>query len=388
MNEICKQKECTGCMACYNICPQHCITMIYDEHGESQPKIDKEKCVNCGLCRKVCPNNSEIKYNNIEKAYASWSIDEEDRKTSTSGGIASIFYQNALNNNFKIFGMEFDENLELKCKEENNNFEIKKYKGSKYCQSFIGDNYKIIKDYLQKNEKVLFIGTPCQISGLNNYLNINKVNTENLITVDLVCHGVPSQQYLTEYIKYIEKQKNVKCNKISFRDGEKYMFTLKNDNLTVYSKIREKDLYLTAFQMSLLQRESCMNCKYAKDIRVSDITIGDFWGIKQSGKINRIEMQKGISLVLINSEKGEKFFNNCKNNIYCEERDIKEAVEGNAHLRRPSISNELRIKFREQYKKGNFVEVLKSVLKIKMKEQKRNIYVGKVKRIMKKIIHK
>ena len=95
-----------------------------------------------------------------------------------------------------------------------------------------------------------------------------------------------------------------------------------------------------------------------------------------------------ISLVLINSEKGEKFFNNCKNNIYCEERDIKEAVEGNAHLRRPSISNELRIKFREQYKKGNFVEVLKSVLKIKMKEQKRNIYVGKVKRIMKKIIHK
>ena len=188
MSKICEKNECTGCMACYNICPKKCIDMVYDEHGELQPKIDKEKCINCGLCRKVCPNNNNIEYEQIKKTYAAWSINEQDRRTSTSGGIASIFYQNAIENNYVTFGMAFNEKLELNCIEEKEYSGINKFKGSKYCQAYIGDNFRIIKNLLNKEKKVIFIGTPCQVSGLNKYLKICNIDKENLITVDLICH--------------------------------------------------------------------------------------------------------------------------------------------------------------------------------------------------------
>lgn len=193
---------------------------------------------------------------------------------------------------------------------------------------------------------------------------------------------------MTEYVKYIESKKHIKCNKISFRDNDKYIFTLKKDDKKIYSMIREKDLFLTAFQLSVLQRESCMDCKYAKDKRVSDITIGDFWGIKKDKKINEEEIQKGISLVLINTEKGEKYFDSCKNKIYYEERTKEEAINGNAHLRRPSTKNKFREEFRKKYKKGNLVEVLKKILAKEMKEQKKIYYVTRIKKLIKQLIKK
>ena len=188
MSKVLEKSKCTGCMACYNICPNNCIKMVYDEHGELQPEIDKEKCINCGLCRKVCPNNEKIEYEEIKNTYATWSIDEQDRRTSTSGGIASVFYQNAIENGYVAFGMAFDEMLELQCSGEKEYNGINKFKGSKYCQAYIGDNFRKIKKLLNKEEKVIFIGTPCQVSGLNKYLNIGNINKENLITVDLICH--------------------------------------------------------------------------------------------------------------------------------------------------------------------------------------------------------
>lgn len=188
MNKICRPNECTGCMTCFNICPNNCIKMIYDEHGELQPEINKEKCINCGLCRRVCPNNENIEYKEIRKSYVAWSIDKQDRRTSTSGGIASVFYQNAIEHGYIVFGMAFDEKLELKCLEEKEYNGINKFKGSKYCQGNIGDNFRRIKKLLNREEKLIFIGTPCQVSGLNKYLKIANINKENLITVDLVCH--------------------------------------------------------------------------------------------------------------------------------------------------------------------------------------------------------
>lgn len=368
MNVICNEKECTGCMACYNVCPKKCISMKYNKYGELFPEIDDKICIQCNMCKKVCPNNGEIHKEEPMAAYATWSNDALDRETSTSGGIASVFYQEAIEKGYIVFGTSFDENLILKHSYTNNREEVKKYKGSKYCQSFIGDSYKNVHNFLNEGKKVIFIGTPCQIEGLNNYLKIKKINVSNLITIDLVCHGVPSQQYLTDYIKYLEKKYKRKATDVKFRDSEKYVFSLFDKNGIICNIIKEKDLYLTAFQLSILQRESCMQCKYATPNRVSDITIGDFWGIQDDKNINEEEKEKGISLVLINTQKGNTFFKDCTSKIFYEERKIEEAVNGNAHLRRSSKKDNLRYKFREEYN-SNFVPTIKKVLKVKMIKQ-------------------
>lgn len=376
LNVICKEEECTGCMACYNICPKKCIHMEYNRYGELSPAVDENICIHCNLCKKVCPNNNEIHKKEPIEAYATWSKDEKDRKTSTSGAIASIFYQEAIDNGYVVFGSSFNDELILKHSYTDKKAEAIKYKGSKYCQSFIGNNYEKVYNFLKENKKIIFIGTPCQIEGLNNYLAIKNITMSNLITVDLVCHGVPSQQYLTNYIEYLEKKYKRKANNLIFRDSEKYVFRLFDKNDIICNIIREKDLYLTAFQLSILQRESCMQCKYATPNRVSDITIGDFWGIQDSENISKDEKEKGISLVLINTEKGEEFFESCTSKIFYEKRKVEEAVNGNAHLRRSSMKNDFRIKFREKYN-GDFVHTIKKVLKLKMIKQFIRLYLKK-----------
>ncbi len=377
MNKICKEEECTGCMACYNICPKNCITMEYNKYGELQPKIDESKCIHCNLCRKVCLNNSPINKNTPVTAFATWSKDENDRKTSTSGAVASILYKEAIDNGYIVFGTSFDENLILKHSYTDNKEEALKYKGSKYCQSDIGKNYENVGRFLKEDKKIIFIGTPCQIQGLNKYLEVKNIDKENLITVDLVCHGVPSQQYLTNYINYLEKKYKRKATNVSFRDSENYVLKLFNENELICSITKDRDLYATAFLLAMLQRESCLDCKYATSNRVSDITIGDFWGIQNDDKINDEEKHKGISLVLVNTQKGNDFFNKCtSNNVFYEERKLEEAINGSVHLRRPSKRNEFRKKFRKQYN-GDFTNTVKKVLRIKMLKQFVRAYLKK-----------
>lgn len=376
LNTICKKNECTGCMACYNICPKKCIHMEYNTYGELAPVVDEEICIHCNLCKKVCPNNSEIHKEKPITAYATWSKDETDRKTSTSGAIASIFYQEAIEHGYIVFGTSFNNKLILEHSYTDKKEEAIKYKGSKYCQSFIGYSYENVYNFLKEDKKVIFIGTPCQIEGLNKYLLLKNIDKSNLITVDLVCHGVPSQQYLSNYVEYLQKKYKKKANNLSFRDSERYVFKLFDKNEIICNIIREKDLYLTAFQLSILQRESCMQCKYATPSRVSDITIGDFWGIQYGENINKEEKEKGISLVLINTEKGKNFFNTCTTRIFCEERKIEEAINGNAHLRRSSAKNDFRIKFRKKYN-GDFVRTIKNVLRLKMIKQFIRLYLKK-----------
>ena len=387
MNKICDEKICTGCMACYNICPQRCIKMEYNKYGELQPEIDEEKCINCGLCRRVCPNNSEIKSTIPQKAYAVWAKKDDDRKKSTSGGAAAIFYREAIKNKYIVFGTSFDNNLILKHSYTDNIEELDKYRESKYCQSNVEDCYIKVKNFLKDSNNVLFIGTPCQIQGLNKYLEISNCNKDKLVTVDLVCHGVPSQEYLSEYVQYLENKKKEKANKISFRKGEKYVFTLSDGEKTICELDQAIDLYLTAFSLSILQRESCMNCKYAKETRVSDITIGDFWGIKEDKDIKATEKEKGISLVLINTSKGNYFFELCKKEFSYFRREINEAIQGNTHLRRSSTSNKYRYKFRKQYENGEFVKTIKKVIGWKILNKKiRKIIKSNV--IVRKVLKK
>ena len=349
---ICEENNCTGCMACYNACPKHCISMNYNNLGILMPSIDKENCIRCNICSKICPSNKFITKNEILEAYACWSLDKNQRKTSSSGGIASIFYEQIINENGIVFGCNYDENLQLKFSYTDSLKEIEKYKTSKYSQAYIGESFKKAREFLEQNRKVLFIGTPCQVAGLKNYLN---KDFQNLITVDLICHGTPSQKYIDEYIKSLNLSE--KPTNITFRGLYDYYFTLYKNDKIIYSQNSINNKYFYSFLSGLYCRESCYQCIYATPQRISDISIGDFWGL---GKETPFEYDTslGVSLALINTEEGKNLFENIKDKIFFEKREIKEALKENEQLNHPIKKNKNFKKFQELYIKYGFEKAL------------------------------
>lgn len=356
MKKICDKNKCTGCSACINICPKKCITMQEDEYGVLMPYINEEECINCNICTKTCPENNHIEYTKPIKVFAGWSLDENVRKKSASGGIAYEMYKHVIGNNGIAVGTSFDENLDLVHKIATNLEEINKFRGSKYVQSSIGRVYGKIKDLSKEGKQVIFIGTPCQVSGLKNFMG-NK-NMDNIITVDLVCHGVPPIKYLKEYLKYISVQD--KIDSISFRGINNWNFTCYKNEEVIYKKHDKEDFYYNSFLNGLFYRENCYHCKYAKKERIGDITIGDFWGLGKEIPFN-YDTTDGVSLILVNTEKGHKFLNEINTKIFLQERTLEEAIKGNAQLSHPSVKNKETDKFKELYKKYGFKEAIKNV---------------------------
>lgn len=195
---ICSKEKCTGCFACYNVCPKNCISMVEDEYGYIYPRIDEEKCIKCGLCRNICPSLNKVKFNKTIYTYAAWSNNEATRRQSTSGGASAVFANEIVKNRKGIvYGAATAKNAVVEqlriCDEQN----LDKIKGSKYVHSYVKNTYKQVKKDLELKREVLYIGTPCQIAGLKSFL---RKEYNNLITVDIICHGVPSQKFLQEQI--------------------------------------------------------------------------------------------------------------------------------------------------------------------------------------------
>lgn len=365
--EICKKETCTGCFACVNACPNNCIEMKEDEFGYIYPVINEEKCVHCNLCKRTCPQLNQIKSNNIIKAYAIASKNDCNRKSSTSGGAASVFYENVLKDDGVCYGVSNIDNNSFNFTRITNVDEIEKLRGSKYVHAYINNQYKNVKEDLMNNKKVLFIGTPCQIAGLSGYL---KHEYENLITVDLVCHGVPPQKFLREQLKIYGEEK---IGKILFRKGNKYVFEIYNQKGELITKDNSVDYYKEGFLSELFYRENCYNCRYAQKERVSDITIGDFWGLDSNSKLYDTK-SIGVSLVLINTEKGLAFFDSCKDDIVFEEHDIEEAIKENKQLHHASIKNNKYEYFRQQYLKTNFAFACKRSRTIKQRIKNNKLF--------------
>lgn len=331
-------KTCTGCMACLNICPQQCISVGKNEYGETIPIIDEKKCIKCNMCKKKCPQNNELQLTYPQKCYASWVIDKEERNSSTSGGIAAGLANNYIKNNGVVYGSYFQD-LYLSFHRATSLKEAKKFKGSKYTQSLTGDIFASVKKDLSENKEVLFVGTPCQISGLKMYL---QKDYSNLLLVDLICHGVPSNDHLKQHIKSIS---NIMPDEISFRNKENYCLKLTKDGHTIYQKTNKKDKYLYAFLNSLNLRDCCYTCKYAKPIRISDITIGDFWGIGSFEEFNYPKDK--VSVMLINTINGKEKLEKYGESIKLIERPITEAIIGNGNLQYHSQKD----KFTDEFKK-------------------------------------
>lgn len=342
MDFICTTKHCTGCGLCSVKCPKGCITMRPGDMGHLYPIIDNQKCINCGICKKNCPSLNSLKNIYPFKAFAAWAKDTDDYKSSTSGGVASVISQHFIKMGGIVYGCTIEENSIAKHIRVENKANLYKLKGSKYVQSSITEILPLLQKDIEQNKLVLFIGTPCQVSAVK---HLFKEYPRNLFTIDIICHGTPSNAFLEWYLfKYRHINKSNITN-ISFRSTNAYKISVFSGSNILYQTAnlwssRFEDIYTNAFFDGYSIRESCHNCLYAQPYRCSDITIGDFWGLKPHSIPDH---PYGVSLILPCSEKGELIIQKISNELNIYDRPIEEAVNGNEQLRFPKKET-LRIK--------------------------------------------
>lgn len=360
--KLCEKEKCTGCMACYNACPKDAIKIVIDSEGFSRPEIDEKTCVDCGKCTSVCPKLNEIGTYEPLGYYAAWAKDKRLRKESTSGGAFSVISEYVLNNGGAVVGAAFDENNRVVHKIVSTVDGLSALRGSKYVQSEIGTVYSEVKKLLDSKTTVLFSGTPCQIAGLYSFLGYN--SSEYLYTVDFVCHGVPSPAVLQKYIEYMENRSGSKVDKMSFRDKRigwyEFSMKIKFENGKTYAASTYKDPYIRGFLRDFFLRPSCHQCGFASVNKCSDISLGDFWGYVNTSKEDKDD-DKGISLVIVNNQRGAELFGKVRENLHCFERD-KASVLGNGGLRGSFPKNPKRDDFWQDFDASPFEDMITKYL--------------------------
>jgi len=335
---LCATSECTGCLACLNVCPKHAIGVTEGFLGEILPAIDENKCVDCGLCDKICPSLNPLPMHSPMDCYATWTKNEADYVSATSGGIATAISKSVISKGGIVYGCAAH-GLQVKHMRCATMEDVEKLKGSKYVQSEMRDVYQALKKDVLEGLTVLFIGTPCQVAGVRNYL---RKEYSNLLTVDLICHGVPSQQSLHASLCHaIRDIDPANVIYLSFRNHAKGDFCLECRGFKKDGKpfIFERGIdyfnsYYPTFFFGNSYRNSCYQCRYAYRQRISDISIGDFWGLKDE-KVRR-EADNGISVVLVNTDKGAAFYTSMQANVHSHQQPIEDAIAGNAQLNAPT----------------------------------------------------
>ena len=397
--EICPTDICTGCFACANACSQNCISMMPDDYGVIHPVIDESKCINCGFCKKACPNNVYLDFKSPIQCFASWVSIIEKRLTCASGGIGTAMAEYVISIGGVVFGSCYDENLTPVISHTDYADGIEKFKGSKYVHSLVGNkNLREVREFLKTGRLVLFIGTPCQVAGLRAFL---RKDYDNLITVDLICHGVCPNSYLKDEIAYLtEKYEITDVADIRFRgnDGNNFRLTLWNKNrrkLFPRDNFREKlfrlseaqQFYIRGFLLGVTMRENCYSCKYARPERVSDITIGDFIGLGKKTPFPYPEI-RNISSVLLNTTKGQSFYEKVSatnSTLVNVEREYSERLEYRPSLLEAYKRHPLNSKFKHLYLKYGFHKAIRKTLGAYMCQKQMYLYCTIVKRVLKRV---
>ena len=303
MIDIVDKKGCTGCWGCANICPKFCITMKKNKEGFDYPIVNEDNCIKCKKCINVCPILHKEEIENNPVAYACFNKNEEVRTESSSGGIFTLIATNVIKDNGVVFGARFNDLFEVEHGYVESVEYIKAFRGSKYVQSKIGYTFTEVKKFLENGRKVLFSGTPCQIGGLKSFLG---KDYENLICIDIICHGVPSPLVWKKYKNEISSGK--KITDVSFRDKtygwKDYSFRMDFEDGTSYFEKGSENKYIRGFIGDIYLRNSCYQCKFKTLHRQSDLTLADFWGIEN---INAdMDDRKGTSFIIVNSKKGNQ----------------------------------------------------------------------------------
>lgn len=365
MNNISKiGAQCVGCRSCEQSCPKNCIKMSENKEGFIYPVIDNSLCIDCGRCVSVCPVEKRDFHRNRPAQVWAWkNKNEVDIMKSASGGAADSATKTVLQMGGVVYGAAYDENLAVTHIEVNKEANRHRLQSSKYVQSDLNDTYSLVKKNLSDGKIVLYTGTPCQISGLYAYLGGDR---DNLYTLDLICHGVPSPKFFKKYIEYQSKQMGEKIISFNFRSkdkrgwGTQYLLKTKTKTKT---KTLSLDRYGKHFMDGDCYRECCYQCDYANINRVGDITVGDFWGIAKSHP--EFNSPKGVSCVLINSEKGKYLFEKMKQYAEIECATLEEAVVKQGNLVRASARPTSRNIFYNEINSDNFIEQISVGLQIK-----------------------
>lgn len=384
----CSIDKCTGCGACANICPVDCIQMQKDGMGFYVPHKN-EKCIDCGLCDRVCPiinPGVELDGRIKPKLYAVEHKKIDVKKMSASGGAFILLADYIIEKGGVVWGTTFDSDFLLKYQCAETKEEVRKFCGSKYLQGVTGDSFQKVKKQLEDGKTVLFCGIPCQILGLQKYLE--NVDRTNLYTVDIVCGGGASEKVFFEYKEEMEKElgKIISINQTAkYEPWAPLIFKnllIKKADGTEVKKSSANDAYLTGYFNGNLLRRSCTECPGASLPRCADITIGDFFGL---GAIRKYKFHDewGVSMLMVNTEHGEHLFNACKENSWYEERRFEEILPYNEAIWRPARRDYTKAEmFYKDLEHLTFEEIQKKYLESSSKVKKQR----KVKEILKKIL--
>ena len=360
MKNICNLEKCTGCETCKEACPENAINMVINEKGFLYPEINPSLCIACGLCEKICPANKNFKPKKFLSCYAAYSLDSEIREKSSSGGVFTELATQILSQCGFVVGAAFDEKNNLRHIVIDKKEELQKLRGSKYLQSRICGVYKKVKELLDNSKIVLFSGTPCQINALKSYL---QKEYDNLYTVDVFCHGVPSPLVFKKYMKEMEYIPNTK---IHFRDKtfgwNNYNISFLSNNGLIQS-LNDTDTYIRGFVQNLYLRESCYNCKYnIWENRNADISIGDFWNVENF--YSDFADNRGTSAIIAYTNKGQELLKTIESNLYIKPVKFEQIITGNPVLEAPANKHSNSDKFFNNFEKEGVINTIEKMLDI------------------------
>lgn len=328
MIEIKDKAMCMGCTACESLCPMHCITMEYDEEGYKYPHVNNSVCIDCGLCEKVCPCKKELIFDDfVTRAFAVQNKDKKIREESASGGAFTTLAENFIKQGGIVYGGAFDDDFSVCHIRVETTEELTKLRGSKYVQSDMKDNFRLVKQDLKEGRKVLFSGTPCQVAGLVSFLR-GLYPTNNLLLVDLVCRGIPSPLLWSKFISNLS-QKYGKLEYVAFRNKHfgyagSTMAMRFADGEMRYTD-RDIQFYKKLFFDDINTRPSCFKCHFKTVKRVSDFTIFDCWHVNEIDK--SLDDDEGTTWVLVQSAKGLDYFEQVRKQVNVVEAPVEKAIQ-------------------------------------------------------------
>lgn len=358
MPKLADLNSCTGCTACAQSCPKGCITMAADSEGFLQPRVDEAVCVGCGLCERSCPVlNPPAVSTEFPRALAARSRDETVRFASSSGGVFSEVAQAVLAQGGAVYGAAYDENFTVRHICVETVAELAALRGAKYAQSELNGTFCRIKEQLEQGKQVLFSGTPCQVAGLKAFL---RRNYENLICMDFVCHSVPSPEVWQAYVRYRSEQDNggMLPEKIDLRSKHTGWSRYRYSNLFTYenghthSASGGESLYMKLFGGGYISRRSCESCPFKGYSRVSDLTVGDFWGIWDIAP--EMDDDRGTSVVLVQSARGEALLKTLDERLEIMPVTLEQASSQNPAMIRPFPANARRTEALSAACRGEF----------------------------------